>query len=190
MTSNIWERRRRRMQRRGRPTSTRTTTAQSTRTIEISCPRCATMKIPPTITFRRLRAPEALERDIRQRLAKLERYCPSLDAPGGIDGLTPRDTRRADVRIPTHRGVPASTTLQPPDGEAPRSVRRMTARSGEVRSAVSSHAARTCPRVLPRHSPVCASSTCCSRATHSPGAGRCRTPVGGARLRTCPGLLS
>jgi cold shock CspA family protein/ribosome-associated translation inhibitor RaiA len=36
------------------------------------------MTMPPTITFRRIRGTEALDADIRTRLEKLERYCPSL----------------------------------------------------------------------------------------------------------------
>jgi cold shock CspA family protein/ribosome-associated translation inhibitor RaiA len=36
------------------------------------------MQIPPRITFRRMRATDALEADIRKRLDKLETYCPSI----------------------------------------------------------------------------------------------------------------
>ena len=36
------------------------------------------MTKPPTVTFRRMRGTDALDADIRTRLEKLERYCPSL----------------------------------------------------------------------------------------------------------------
>jgi cold shock CspA family protein len=36
------------------------------------------MKLPPTITFRRMPTIDALDADIRRRLGKLETYCPSL----------------------------------------------------------------------------------------------------------------
>ncbi len=36
------------------------------------------MTMTPTITFRRMRGTEALDADIRARLEKLERYCPTL----------------------------------------------------------------------------------------------------------------
>lgn len=36
------------------------------------------MLVPPTITFRHLRANAAIDQDIRTRLDALERYCPTL----------------------------------------------------------------------------------------------------------------
>jgi cold shock CspA family protein len=36
------------------------------------------MKVPPTITFRRMQPTDALDADVRRRLSKLETYCPSL----------------------------------------------------------------------------------------------------------------
>ena len=36
------------------------------------------MQVEPTITFRRIRTPAALETDIRNRLARLEKFCPSI----------------------------------------------------------------------------------------------------------------
>jgi cold shock CspA family protein/ribosome-associated translation inhibitor RaiA len=36
------------------------------------------MTMPPTVTFRRMRGTDALDADIRARLERLERYCPSL----------------------------------------------------------------------------------------------------------------
>jgi len=60
------------------------------------------MKIPPKITFRRIRETEGLEGDIRKRLARLPTYCPTLLGVKVLVELTEqhhRDGNRYRVRI-------------------------------------------------------------------------------------------
>jgi cold shock CspA family protein/ribosome-associated translation inhibitor RaiA len=60
------------------------------------------MRLPPIITFRRLRGTDALEADIRRRLDKLETYCPRIMAARVLmepTGRHHRDGNRYHVRI-------------------------------------------------------------------------------------------
>ena len=83
------------------------------------------MHLPPTITFRRMRATDALEAEIRARLEKLDTYCPSIMAARVLVEQAERHHRdgnryhiRLDLTVPGEEIVISHEASLRPDARA------------------------------------------------------------------------
>ena len=69
------------------------------------------METPPTVTFRGVQYPAALETDIRTRLARLERYYPSIVSARVRVDLSGRHRGGNRYRVLVELGVPGADVI-------------------------------------------------------------------------------
>ena len=69
------------------------------------------MQTPPTVTFRGVRYPEVLETDVRTRLARLERYYPSIVSARVRIDLSGRHRDGNRYRVLVELGVPGADVI-------------------------------------------------------------------------------
>ena len=69
------------------------------------------MQTPPTVTFRGVRYPAALETDVRTRLARLERYYPSIVSARVRIDLSGRHRDGNRYRVLVELGVPGADVI-------------------------------------------------------------------------------
>ena len=69
------------------------------------------MQTPPTVTFRGVRYPAALETDVRARLARLERYYPSIVSARVRIDLSGRHRDGNRYRVLVELGVPGADVI-------------------------------------------------------------------------------
>ena len=97
------------------------------------------MQTPPTVTFRGVRYPEQLETDVRTRLARLERYHPSIVSARVRIDQSGRHREGNRYRVPIELGIPGADVIVAHDASASRARhvnRRATGcRGGRTRDA-------------------------------------------------------
>src|ERR671922_189360 len=69
------------------------------------------MQTPPTVTFRGVRYPAVLETDVRTRLARLERYYPSIVSARVRIDLSGRHRDGNRYRVLVELGVPGGDVI-------------------------------------------------------------------------------